>query len=127
MINMKELRQLAQAATPGPWKVYDDGLHTQHIGDVSKTKARWLYDTICNMYEDVSDNYDTDNDYKLFENSNNNTAFITAANPAVILELLDRLEAAEKELDKLWTEVIYWRELKEPGAAPAATKAGCAW
>ena len=50
MTNINELRRLAQAATPGPWKIYDDGSNTQHIGDVSKTNAGWLYDTICNMH-----------------------------------------------------------------------------
>lgn len=115
MIDIKELRQLAQAATPGPWKLYDDGSDTQHIGDVSKTNAGWQYETVCNMYEDVSDNYDTDNDYKLFENSNNNAAFIVAANPVAIIELIDRLEAAEKALYTL------------PGAQPYKTTARTTW
>jgi len=37
-------------------------------------------------------------------------AYIAAANPAAILELLDKLEKAEKELSFLNGDLLYWTE-----------------
>ena len=81
MININELRRLAQAATPGPWvsqgRYIGTPRHMSYIGEVRDQCGNWS---------------DT-------EKSRADSAFIAAANPAVISELLDRLEAAERERD----------------------------
>ena len=82
MIDTNELRRLTQEATPGPWMIDYVGVgfevaagesviaQSQQIQGDMRHKARKA-----------------------------NAAFIAAANPAAISELLDRLEAAEKERD----------------------------
>ena len=71
---MENLKSLALAATPGPWKA--DGRyigtlnHMSFIGEVRDQNGNWS-DTV---------------------HSASNSAFIAAANPKVILELLSSLE-----------------------------------
>lgn len=66
--------------TPGPWEIYDMGSSTPHIGTVSPNpKAGWQYETVCNLFEDVADNYDTDNDYRTFGNAEANARLIASA------------------------------------------------
>ena len=80
MIYTKELRRLAQAATPGPWasqgRYIGTPRHMSYIGEVRDQCGNWS---------------DT-------EKSRADSAFIAAANPAAINDLLDRLEAAEKDI-----------------------------
>ena len=85
MIDINELRRLAQAATPGPWYVTGkltryvealiDGGLIQEVAACGPTKADGGY----GPQQEV------------------NARLIAAANPAAISELLDRLEEAEKE------------------------------
>lgn len=71
MIDRNELRRLAQAATPGPWKVVKDHeLPGVHGGDVILGGSFYDYS--------VPDDEDE--------------AFIAAANPATVIELLDEIE-----------------------------------
>ena len=81
MIDINKLRRLAQAATPGPWHatksvetnswaVWSD---TTRLMELRPTKTVDMYLV------------------------SNTAAFIAAANPAAISELLDRLEAAESD------------------------------
>jgi len=66
--------------TPGPWKLYDINGSTLHVGTVSANpKAGWEYESICNMFEDTSDNYDTNNNFELFANTQANARLIAAA------------------------------------------------
>lgn len=86
MIDTNELRRLAQAATPGPWKaeqylgtprqfvIYTDVGDKGRVSDVAYTSITFGHD------ETVA-----------------NARLIAAANPAVVLELLDRIEAAEDD------------------------------
>ena len=85
-ININELRQLAQAATPGPWKTgqYLGSLrqfviHTD-VGDKGRGSDVAFTSSAFGSDETVA-----------------NARLISAANPAAISELLDRLEAAESD------------------------------
>ena len=95
MIDTKELRRLAQAATPGPWvsqgRYIGTPRHMSYVGEVRDQCGNWS---------------DT-------EKSRADAAFISAANPAAISELLDRLEAAEKERDALRAKIAEM-ERQEP-------------
>jgi transposase len=77
MTDTNALRRLAQAATPGPWDNTDP--------DPTIINSPYNQLAIC------------------YRNSRalTDAKFIAAANPAVISELLDRLEAAEKERDSV--------------------------
>lgn len=128
MIDLNELRRLAKAATPGPWMI-------DYVGVGFEVAAG---ESVIAQSQQVQG----DRHHKARKA---NATFIAAANPAAITELLDRLEAAEsdgleqarlngmggereaallarleaaeKERDKLRAEAIYWKEQKEPGAA----------
>lgn len=101
MININKLRRLAQAATPGPWKMLliGDGRQKFAVADSEFLSILTVTDeggaTFGTMYDDAD------------------AKFITAANPAAITELLDRLEAAEKERDALRAK-IEQMERQEP-------------
>lgn len=92
MIDTKELRRLTQAATPGPWINHGRQPNVAglpHSAVAAKTLLARVYSE---TYGDV-------------EQETANASFITAANPAAITELLDRLEAAERERDFAKTEI----------------------
>lgn len=83
MIDKEDLRRLAQAATPGPWKVVKDhrwpGVHG---GDVI------LGGSFC--------------DYSVPDDEDE--AFIAAANPATVIELLDEIERLRTENEAVWLD-----------------------
>lgn len=92
-IDINELRRLAQAATPGPWfsdrrgniwrrplsDLYENGGCMAGDRPLAFVAAGWAGEGVTGY--PVEDN----------------ARLIAAANPAAISELLDRLEAAEKE------------------------------
>ena len=89
MIDIKELRRLAQAATPGPW--YVTGKLTRYV------EAR----IDGGLIQEVAACGPTKADGGYGPQQEANARLIAAANPTAISELLDRLEAAEKERDAL--------------------------
>ena len=85
MIDTKELRRLAQAATTGPW--YVTGKLTRYV--------EALIDG--GLIQEVAACGPTKADGGYGPQQEANARLIAAANPAAISELLDRLEEAEKE------------------------------
>lgn len=87
MIDTKELRRLAQEATPGPWKMLPvgDGRQKFAVAGSEFLSILTVTDEGGATFGTVYDDADA--------------KFIAAANPATVSELLDRLEAAEKERD----------------------------
>ena len=87
MIDINKLRQLAQAATPGPWKMLPvgDGRQKFAVADSEFLSILTVTDEGGATFGTVYDDDDA--------------RFIAAANPAAITELIDRLEAAEKEIE----------------------------
>ena len=84
-IDINKLRRLAQAATPGPW--YATGKLTRYV------EAR----IDGGLIQEVAACGPTKADGGYGPQQEANARLIAAANPATISELLDRLEAAEKE------------------------------
>ena len=85
MIDINSLRRLAQAATPGPWEFWHGMIATDIDNDGGVVIA----------------NRPTPSGGKLQARVDTNFQYIVAANPAAITELLDRLEEAEKEANKI--------------------------
>lgn len=86
--------------TPGPWRVYDVTLKTPYVGTVSlNPKAGWEHQTICNLFEDQADNYDTQNDFVLLPNAEANGRLIAAA-PDLLAALTDLYLVAREQLDQ---------------------------
>ena len=85
-INIEELERLAKAATPGPWKacgtVEQIGGDYKDIIPTSVSCMAYCYGGSADRAEDKD------------------LIFIAAANPFVVLSLIDRLKKAESELER---------------------------
>lgn len=94
MIDINELRRLLQAATPGPWKMLPvgDGMPRFAIADGD-------YLSILTIVEEGGCTFGV-----VYADSD--ARYISAANPAAISEILDRLEAAEKERDDVAQQLV---------------------
>ena len=101
-IEINKLRRLAQAATPGGWYV-KRGNYIYGCKEVTDGEEEWHPVIACTDDDEVNVNFEA------------NAAFIAAANPAAVSELLDRLESAEKERDELRAK-IKAMEQQEPVA-----------
>lgn len=86
---MTELRRLAEAATPGPWT--SGGLP---IGDGPLPQAAYVFGPDGDSFVDVQWNPGRNNDQYA------DAAYIAAANPKAILELLDERDRLREALDK---------------------------
>lgn len=100
-----KLKALAEAATPGPWKL---GSWLDNIFSVQGDS--WL--PICRVKRDE----------KSIERSQdkNDAAYIAAAHPAAILELIRQLEAAEAETERLRDKAIVGEYMWTPDELHAA-------
>ncbi len=91
-MNTEELKRLAEAATPGPWE-YDHGCIAENgMAIISEYFVR-LEDDDVSIAAGISDP-------KTCRPSKSNAAYIAAANPAAVLELIrrhDELLAALKD------------------------------
>lgn len=94
MIDINELRRLAQAATPGPWIAAGPSF--------GESLPKHLNEVVVDREGDEDDGYSICNaPIGLNEERSDDMEFIAEANPLAIEELLDRLETAEKERDAL--------------------------
>ena len=90
MIDIKELRRRLQAATPGPWIAAGPSF--------GESLPKYLNEVVIDRAGDEDDGYSICNPpIGLDEELSTDMAFIAAANPSAISELLDRLEAAESD------------------------------
>lgn len=92
--DIKELRRLTQAATPGPWKMLPvgDGRQKFAVADSEFLSILTVTDEGGATFGTVYDDADA--------------KFIAAVNPAAITELLDRLEATEKERNDFAQQLV---------------------
>ena len=101
MIDINELRRLAQAATPGPWVAAGPSF--------GESLPKYLNEVAVDREGDEDDGYSICNaPIGLNEECSDDMAFIAEANPLTIEELLDRLEAAEKSRDDLLAGLGEW-------------------
>jgi hypothetical protein len=97
-VDVDKLAELARAATPGPW-TYEDGCYEPPKADDEFPDSSG-YDDMANVYgapvEVGTPTRPVQEVPRLaYLPSNADAAFIAAANPAAVLELLERLRAAE--------------------------------
>ncbi|WNO05997.1 ead/Ea22-like family protein [Rhodoferax mekongensis] len=88
----QELRRLAEDATQGEWHWDCDEVKGDPFGRV-RYQVITSGKTITKIYYSSYEGGPT--------NAKDDAAYIAAANPAAILELLDRLEKAEKDAERL--------------------------
>lgn len=91
-IDINELRRLAQAATSGEWYV-ERGNHIYGRNEVTDGEEVWHPVIACTDDDEVNVNFEA------------NAAFIAAANPAAVSEMIDRLEATEKDRSNFIVEI----------------------
>ena len=91
MSKYDELKRLAEAATPGPWSF--DGSYICPARIEGET-------TYVETWRAVADSHQTEN-----------VRFIAAANPAVILELIEEVEALREKASELSVEAVRYRYL----------------
>lgn len=101
MLNLVELRRIAEAATPGPWEAGDVWVYTDPI----YADDRRLSDVLGMTFAD-EDRAEAEHARGL-----RNADHIAASNPTIVLALLDRIEALEAERDRLK------RDWENPGTA----------
>ena len=125
-ININELRRLAQAATPGPWvakNVSGAGLEIHMIHPLYPDKEWPAFGTDSAFCKKGLVSYETwtqfPHEVQNVQQSKN-AEYIAAANPAVINELLDRLEAAEKSDAE---SIAMYRKARDERAALRAENA----
>jgi len=104
MTDINELRRLAQAATSGEWYV-ERGNHIYGRNEVTDGEEVWHPVIACTDDDEVNVPFEA------------NAAFIAAATPAAVSEILDRLEAAEKERDALRAAVRHEADCVEAAMA----------
>jgi hypothetical protein len=87
MIDINELRRLAQDATPGPWYARSSNYDVRNIysANAITDSEGFTFQPVIATVEDID-----------VPRWRANARLIASANPAAITELLDRLEAAEK-------------------------------
>lgn len=125
MIDLDELRKLAEAATPGPWETRYDGYEDIDADDIISgeleddelpeeiTVGAGSYLTSPGHYlsSDRILDYDTSSHSAGdFHFPVANAEFIAAANPKVILELIERVREAEGALVELDDEFTRFQE-----------------
>ena len=88
MIDLKAIRAAAEAATPGPWEAVGPSFGAplpKYLNEVGRINEDEMFEEVCVSPSPEDDACSAD------------MIFIATANPTAILELLGRLEAAEKD------------------------------
>ena len=93
---LKELKELASKATPGPWWIDSHGVHL-----ISQETHETVFLLPCDpstavRHKETGNLSNWRNDW--------DASYIATANPSVIQRLIKRLEAAEKEVANLIAE-----------------------
>ena len=106
MIEFDELKRLADAATPGGWAVVEQKYPHRYMGHHIERMIVTAYDDgqLKSPYPIVATATGVgigDKPIYFCHISEENAAYIAAANPATILALIARVEAAESELQML--------------------------
>ncbi|ELK4958834.1 ead/Ea22-like family protein [Escherichia coli] len=96
-IDYQALREAAEKATCGEWSLeYGEGRFDGDDALIHREAAGYI--PICRI-EGAHPESGFDEDFQMEQQAN--AEFITAANPATVLELLDELEAAKKRIAEL--------------------------
>ncbi len=99
MLDIEKLRELAQKATPGPWYANHAFAVMPHVskprGAFSAIGTKAEPSIFVSTHDDIAHGLDYRECISVPDTKGDNAKFIAAACPDVILELLDRLEAAE--------------------------------
>ena len=102
----RELRRLAEAATPGPWETgpqeSEDGRGKYWAYAVFGPDGKTLADTQNSDAAEIQQEVDEDGTHAWDEVGRCNAAYIAAANPARVLALLDEIERMRESIRQLF-------------------------
>lgn len=91
-LDLARLREVAEPATPGPWRLRDAGIHA--ADGIVLAPGPMLPGSTMGSIEG--------------ENFGHDLRFILACNPSTVLALLDRLAAAEATVDRVAALADAW-------------------
>lgn len=94
-MNLPELLKIAEAATAGPWEI-------SRMSATAVQGSKGFVVAACGGYSDNRANPD-----ELSKELHGNAAHIAAFNPSVAIELIKRLQEAEKKAT-WWDEYLPW-------------------
>lgn len=97
MIDTTKLRELAQKATPGPWRLMRDALHFYSATTIYGGAEFPPPAIPAQMIVEIGGNAECDY-------LETNARYIAAANPAVVLAMLDELDAMREDLNDARSE-----------------------
>lgn len=129
-MNIKQLREVAQAATPGPWQVITDE-HPYHLGGTHKERriaTTWIqgqlkdFMPIVNGSMGLGETKDGPVRHMVWIEAKD-AAHIATFNPAMISKLLDVVEASDGLLFQLITSSSLASSVKQMEQLAAAIKA----
>jgi hypothetical protein len=93
MVDLAELKRLAEAATPGPWGAFDHycGRDPETAGQYAQSRlvGPGRFDTVAEVRQGNDD---------ILGSVDANAAFIAAANPAAVLSLLDLIARQQETI-----------------------------
>jgi hypothetical protein len=118
LMDTRELRELAKRATPGPWFVDGDGDYLRKTGSDAEIWAGDPKDNPTFLFDTETGTHDPDK-------AEANAAYIAALSPDVLEGLCNRIDALEKGVAKLSTELV--RERFAKGVVQSAAGEALPW
>lgn len=100
-IDTKRLREIAQAATPGPWRL--DGIDVVQLTDSGKG---YPLDYYPDSAEIVNGQCSSCGDRNVAFSRLEDAAFIAAANPQTVVALLDEIERLHRSRAEAVTDIV---------------------
>lgn len=110
-IDLNALKKVALAATPGPWEWYGSGAMLTALVDGDRQQVLWAANAMTADESHLGDEYKSPDGHvraslrlgacgdRTEADADANHAFMAAANPSAVLELIARIDALEAELN----------------------------
>lgn len=103
MVDFEKLKQLAQAATAGPWITWSEEGPSKHGGELHSV-CHHIGDMMSEDHYCVAEARGEDK-----EHASANARYIAAANPTVVMEMVENAIEMQAEIKRLRETLVYAR------------------